>query len=255
MKSRMSSVWQPRSRNSPPPACSACRRQGRGVPVLHARHDVAVIRARQAVADARDRSELAGRDQIAGAHEARQRAPVVGDEQRHAGGRERRDHALALGVVARHRLLDVGGLARGAHRQRQAFVRAGRRRDVDGVDRRVGDQRARVVGPGRNAVAARVVGGEIAAPPHDGLQRAALRLLEGGAALHLGDVPAAENPPADRRGRGGRHRRASYGDRGASAHLAGVEADHLLGDLGAWSSTAKWPESRRCISARGRSRR
>ena len=75
-------------------------------------------------------------------------------------------------------------------------MRAGRRRDVDGVDVRIGDQLlGRAVDP-RDAVAPRVVLGLGPVAPHDGGERRAVSLLKARAALDFGDVAAPDDAPS-----------------------------------------------------------
>jgi hypothetical protein len=129
--------------------------------------------------------------------ESRQGATVIGDEEGDAGGAAGADHLVALRGRARHGLLDVDGLARARRAQRVLAVGAGRRRDVDGIHVGIADQGVRIVMPFGDAVPPRVIGRLRAVAAHDGDQAGAVRLLERRAALDLGDVPAADDAPAD----------------------------------------------------------
>jgi len=152
---------------------------------------------RVAVGEAGRTADATLGDQRLDPEEARERAAVIGDEERHAGRRERLVHAVALGVAARHRLLDVGGLAGRGDGERELQVRARRGRDVDGVDIWISDELLRALEPAGNAVTAGIVLGEVRRAPHHGDQGAPLGPGQRGAALDLGHVPAAQDSPAD----------------------------------------------------------
>ena len=101
-------------------------------------------------------------------------------------------------MIAGHRLLDIGRLARRGDPQGIIQVAARRRGDVHGVDFRVLDQLVRVGGPAGHAVTQGVVLRLRRAAPHGHDQRTAGGLLEAGTALDLGNVAASDHPPTNR---------------------------------------------------------
>jgi hypothetical protein len=99
--------------------------------------------------------------------EPRQRAAVVGHEERRLRGLKGVDHRLTFSHRPRHRLFDVTGLFGARAAQREVGVALRRRRDVDRVDIRIGDERVNIVVPTANPVARRVIARESWAPTHD----------------------------------------------------------------------------------------
>ena len=145
-----------------------------------------------------DVPEPAGVDDLLHLHKARQGAPIVGDEQRKLGALEGIDHPPTFDVRPRHRLLDVTRLPRRRDFQRILQVRPRRRGDVDDVNFRIRDQRIGVVIKSRHLMPPRVIlrGGAVAA--HHRNQSAVARALQRRTALDFGDIPAADDAPADR---------------------------------------------------------
>ena len=76
-------------------------------------------------------------------------------------------------------------------------MRRRRRRDINGVDLRIGDQLVRVVDTSADAVPPRVILRFRSLRRITARQRRIVRLLKSGAALDLGDVAAADNSPAN----------------------------------------------------------
>ena len=68
----------------------------------------------------------------------------MADAQHTTGATHRREYALAFGDRARHRLLEQHVLAGVERRDRDLRVEVVRHDDVDGLERRVGDERAPV---------------------------------------------------------------------------------------------------------------
>lgn len=75
-------------------------------------------------------------------------------------------------------------------------MRVGWCRHIDGVHRRIGEERAGVVIPTRHAMAAGIIGGTRAVAPHHGDELRARGEAEAGAALDLGDIAAPDDAPA-----------------------------------------------------------
>eukprot|EP01022_Parablepharisma_sp_SALTPOND_P021550 TRINITY_DN427_c1_g1_i8.p1 TRINITY_DN427_c1_g1~~TRINITY_DN427_c1_g1_i8.p1 ORF type:complete len:1229 (-),score=506.41 TRINITY_DN427_c1_g1_i8:439-4125(-) len=131
--------------------------------------------------------------------EARQRAPVVGHEQRLPGGLEGVQHLHALLVAGGHGLFDAAGFASGSDLQGVVQVGVGRGGDIEGVDVGIVDQCIGIAEPARYAVTSCVVGRQGRVASHDRDQFEAGRALVGGTTLFLGDCAAADDAPADRR--------------------------------------------------------
>ena len=151
----------------------------------------------EAVVDAGEAADGSAGDEFADFFKPRHGAAVVGDEEFLFRGGEGGDHGVTLGGVAGHGFLHVAGLAGGGDEAGEFEVRTGRRGDIHGIDLGIGHERPGIVIPTRHAVTFCVVGGEGAVAAHDGDESGAAGLAEAGAALHLGDIAAAEDAPAD----------------------------------------------------------
>ena len=149
-----------------------------------------------------DLTDLTARDHSAQRRDVRQEPRPHGLHDEHARGPGGVEDLARLGLVARERLLDQDVLARGDGQQRVvAVVRVGRG-DVHDVDLRVLDELC-VVGVGRvDAVLGReALGADAVARPHR--HDAGARVVAHGLGERPGDVPGAQDPPADgRRGPG-----------------------------------------------------
>jgi hypothetical protein len=92
-------------------------------------------------------AEGAGRDQVAGMLDDRRPAVVVADERDETGAPGERRRLEGLGRRATDRLLAQDVLAGGERRPDHGQMGVVRRRDADGLDRRIGDH-VRPVGRG-----------------------------------------------------------------------------------------------------------
>jgi len=100
-------------------------------------------------------------------------------------------------VIAGHRFFDIRRLAGGAHFQSHLQMYSRRSRDVNRIDIGVVNKRFGIVIPARHTVPAGVIGRQFTVAAHDGDQFAAGCLLKPRSAFYLGDITAADDPPAD----------------------------------------------------------
>ena len=145
--------------------------------------------------DSADRAILQA---IADGKKPRQRTSVKGDPQGQTARFECADHSKALGMIERHRLLDQTRLAGCRDVKRQCKVARGRRGDVDRIHLRVGNEIVGSVVGTRHSVPPRVVSRLFPVAAHDRHQRRTVCLLKSRAALDLGHVAAADDPPSNR---------------------------------------------------------
>ena len=138
-------------------------------------------------------------DEVAHGEKARQRAPVVADPQRHAAPRGTRRSCRGIrrgSCPSAFRRTPACPPPRSAACTRGAMSVSVAMYTASMSSAR--DDRVGVVVPARDAVPARVVGGQRAVAAHDRAQLGVARLVEARAALLLGHVAAADHAPAYR---------------------------------------------------------
>ena len=190
-----------------------------------------------AVVDASELADGATLEEVADFFEARHGAAIVGDEEFLVRGAEGGDHGRALGRVAGHGFFHVARFAGGRGEQGTFEMGTGRSGNVDGIDGGVVHECAGVVVGARDAVASGVVSGEGTVAAHDGDELGVAGFLETGAALHLGDIAATEDAPAD----GGARRRGNKCGHG-----------HETTPLAGWRQAVRRPPVRRACERLGR---
>ena len=186
-------MWQAPSKKMPPPLCFGSARQAEAGGVRR-RIELLCEQARRHETHVADRAAV---EQLLHLQEARQRAPVIADPERHLRGLGGVDHGAALRIIHRHRLFDIDRLAGFRAAQGIVEMRVGQCRDIDRVDIVGVDDRVRVVVPARHFVASREILRQRAVAPHHRDQLRIVGLVETGPALDLRDIAAADHAPPD----------------------------------------------------------